>query len=268
VTIPKHTIDSGRKFFDGVALFWRGAAMLLRRPHLYLLGLIPAVIAFLILGVGLGVTLALLGRETAALTWFTADWAPWAQTTAQVVAGAALIGLVLLLSMWLFTALALAIGGPFFEQISNRIDDAAGVPPAATEPTLISGLIQGAKDSLRIGALAALGGIGLFLAEFVPVIGQTVVPLLAAVFGGWILVLELSGPPFARRTLDLRHRRMALRRHRQLALGLGTMTFVIFLIPLGAVLFMPVAVAAATLLAQRATELEAQPAQAKLTKSR
>jgi CysZ protein len=42
-----------------------------------------------------------------------------------------------------------------------------------------------------------------------------------------------------------------LRRHRWLALGFGVAVFLCFLIPLGAVLLMPAAVAGATLLTRR-----------------
>jgi CysZ protein len=267
VEIPTDKIVIGSKFFDGVALFWRGTVMALKRPQLYLLGLIPAAIAFAILAIGVGLAVALLGPETAALTWFASGWQPWARTTAQIVAGAALVGLALLVSMWLFTALALAIGDPFYEKISHRVDDEADTPAGNDDP-LISAVWEGLKDSLRIGTLAAFGGLGLFVVEFFPLIGQIAAPILGALFGGWILMLELSGTPFGRRGQNLSQRRQVLRRHRPLVLGLGTMTFVMFLIPLGAVLFMPAAVVSATLLAQRLTALDAAAPQAKLTSSR
>jgi len=72
--------------------------------------------------------------------------------------------------------------------------------------------------------------------------------VVGALVGGWALALELTGIAFARRGLRLRDRRRMLRRHRPLALGFGVGVFVCFLIPLGAVLVMPAAVAGATLL--------------------
>ena len=90
-----------------------------------------------------------------------------------------------------------------------------------------------------------------FLTGLIPVVGQTVVPVLTAIFSGWVLSLELSGVPFERRGLRLVQRRQMLRRNRPLALGFGVATFVCFLIPLGAVLVMPAAVAGATLMTRR-----------------
>jgi CysZ protein len=69
--------------------------------------------------------------------------------------------------------------------------------------------------------------------------------------GGWFLAIELVGVPFARRGLCLTQRRALLRANRSLTLGFGMAVFVCFLIPLGAVLVMPAAVAGGTLLARQ-----------------
>ena len=106
-------------------------------------------------------------------------------------------------------------------------------------------------DSLRLFIFAVVVGIPLFVFGLIPVVGETVVPVLTAVFGGWVLALELTGVPFERRGLRLVQRRQVLRRQRPLALGFGVATFVCFLIPLGAVLVMPAAVAGATLMTRR-----------------
>jgi CysZ protein len=76
------------------------------------------------------------------------------------------------------------------------------------------------------------------------------VPVLGANVAGWFLALELTGTPFYRRGLRMRDRRVRLRTRRTLALGFGVAVFVCFLIPLGAVLIMPAAVAGGTLLAR------------------
>ena len=99
----------------------------------------------------------------------------------------------------------------------------------------------------------------LFAAGFIQVAGQTVVPVIGALTGGWFLALELVGIPFYRRGLRLPERRAALRRRRPLALGFGVAVFCCSLIPLGAVLIMPAAVAGGTLLAREAVHGHAVP---------
>jgi CysZ protein len=79
-----------------------------------------------------------------------------------------------------------------------------------------------------------------------------VVPVLGAAVGGWLLAIELTGAPFQRRGRRLQDRRQVLRAHRPLTLGFGVAVFLSFLIPLGAILLMPAAVAGATLLSRRA----------------
>lgn len=106
-------------------------------------------------------------------------------------------------------------------------------------------------DSARLVLRSLSLTIPLFFAGFLPLVGQTVVPVLAAAVGGWFLALELVGAPFARRGLRLPDRRRMLRAHRPLALGFGTAVFVCCLVPFAAVLIMPAAVAGGTLLARQ-----------------
>ena len=66
-----------------------------------------------------------------------------------------------------------------------------------------------------------------------------------------MLALELTSVPFERRGMRFRERRAMLRARRPMAIGFGVATFVCFLIPLGAVLVMPAAVAGATIMSRR-----------------
>ena len=52
--------------------------------------------------------------------------------------------------------------------------------------------------------LATLIGIPLFLCGFIPIVGQTVIPVIGALVGGWFLAVELVGVAFARRGLGMR----------------------------------------------------------------
>ena len=81
--------------------------------------------------------------------------------------------------------------------------------------------------------------------------GQIIAPILAGTLGGWVLALELTSVPFERRGKRFRERRAMLRARRPMAIGFGVATFVCFLIPLGAVLVMPAAVAGATIMSRR-----------------
>ena len=100
-------------------------------------------------------------------------------------------------------------------------------------------------------ALSVIASVFLFGAGLIPVVGQTVVPVIDAGVGGWFLAVEISGVPFNRRGLRLRDRRRLLGAHRALALGFGVPLFLLFLVPFAAIVVMPGAVAGATLMTRR-----------------
>jgi CysZ protein len=109
------------------------------------------------------------------------------------------------------------------------------------------------RDGLLLVTSTAGLSVGLLLLGLVPLLGQTVVPVLGACVTGFFLSVELTSIALERRGLGLGGRLALLWRRRLLALGFGLAAFVLFLVPLGAVLCMPGAVAGGTLLARRVT---------------
>ncbi len=239
-----------RQFLLGASLLGRGLGLVLRQPRLLLLGLIPALIAGLLYATALFFLIDYLPQLSGAVTWFADDWSETLRSTVQVFAGAGLLGVAVLLGILTFTAVTLLIGDPFYERISELVEDRFGGVPDEVEVGLWPSLRRSLADSLRLIGLSVLIGIPLFLLGFVPVVGQTVIPVLGASVGGWLLAVELTGVPFQRRGQRLRHRRAALGARRATSLGFGVAVFGSFLIPLGAILLMPAAVAGAALLAR------------------
>jgi CysZ protein len=88
------------------------------------------------------------------------------------------------------------------------------------------------------------------LLGFVPVVGGVLAAVLGVVLTGRLLARELTARAFDARYLDAAVRRALLRRHRWRILGFGAATQLCFLVPLGAIVTMPAAVAGATLLAR------------------
>ncbi|BFU42085.1 EI24 domain-containing protein [Krasilnikovia sp. MM14-A1004] len=251
-----------REFLLGAALLPRGLGLCLRNPRLLVLGLIPAVISGILYTSALIALLAFLPEVSRAVTWFADDWDAGWRDLVQVLAGVGVVGLSGLIGVLTFTAVTLLIGDPFYETISGLVEQRFGGVPDEVEVPWWRSLGRSLVDSLRLIALSVLLGIPLFLLGFLPFVGQTVVPVLGALVGGWLLAVELTGVPFQRRGRRLADRRAALRTNRPLALGFGAAVFVCFLLPLGAILLMPGAVAGAALLARRVLGLpiEAPPA--------
>ncbi len=243
------------EFFAGVGLLGRGLGMYARSPRLVILGIIPSLISGLLF-VAAFVTLIYFVSDLAELlTWFADGWSEGMREAVRFLAAIGILGLGGLIGVLTFTAVTLLIGDPFYEQISGKIEERFGGVPGEVEVPWWRSLRRSLWDSLRLIALSILIGIPLFFLGLLPLVGQTVIPVIGALIGGWFLALELVGVPFFRRGLRLPDRRRVLAGHRSLALGFGVSVFCCFLIPLGAVLVMPAAVAGGTLLARKVLDL-------------
>lgn len=239
------------EFARGVGLLARGAAWCLRAPRLFLLGWLPVAVTAVAYLVGLIALATQLGDLAAVVTWFADDWPDAVRIASRVVAAVALLGTGLLLTVLTFTAVALTVGDPFYERLSIRVEQWCGTLPEEPDVGFWRGLGRSVADSLRLVGISVVAGLALLPVGFLPVLGQTLVPVLGFLVGGWLLAVELVGFPFERRGLRLRDRWRTLRTRPALTLGFGTAVFACFLVPGGAVLVMPAAVAGATLLARR-----------------
>lgn len=238
-------------FFSGVGLLGRGLRRYARSPRLILLGLIPAVMT-LLLFIGLFAALFYFIKDlSASATWFADDWSEASRATMRLFAGIAIVGVSGLFAVVSFAAITLLIGDPFYEAIAESVEDELGGVPDAVKRPWYRELGRSIVDSLRLLMVSAMVAIPLFILGFIPILGQTVIPAIGALVGGWFLALELVGVAFNRRGLRLPDRRRLLRQHRATAIGFGSAVFLCFLIPFGAVLIMPAAVVGGTLLARQ-----------------
>ena len=242
------TASPVRRFFAGPRFLARGLRLWVTSPRLMFLGALPALIVSIVYTVIIVVFAINLDAITVWLTQFAEGWdEPWA-ILARVVAGLAAIGVVVLAAVFTFTAITLVVGDPFYERIWREVERReSGVVPESSP-----GLARGIANALRLFAATAAIGVVLFVCGLIPLLGQTVVPVVAALVGGWFLTVELCGFAFDARGLSLRERRRMLAANRAGTLGFGVVTYLLFLIPLGAVFVMPAAVAGATLLSRSA----------------
>jgi CysZ protein len=240
-----------RDFATGVGLLAKGFGIVFRSPRLLLIGAIPAVLSSALL-IGSFVLLAFKVDELAAwVTPFANDWSESLRTVTRFAAGISMIGAYLAISLLAFTALTIVIGGPFYEHIAEQVEDELGGVPDAEQVSFWRSAANGIRDAVLLISLAILFAIPLFLAGFIPVVGQTVVPVIAVCVNAWLLGIELTGIPFTRRGKRLGERRAVLRRSRATTLGFAVPTYLLCLIPLAAIVVMPAAMAGGTVLAHR-----------------
>ncbi|MGP4096761.1 EI24 domain-containing protein [Nonomuraea sp. KM90] len=233
---------SVRDFMAGVGFFFQGFSWVAKNTRWWLFGLIPALIAFAVYVVAL----VFLGTNASSvaefLTPFADSWS-WRESFRTLVGIALFLG-GLALAVLTFAALTLAIGEPFYERLSATVDPLEG----AEEQPWWRTLPRSIRDSLVTLFYVLLFTIPLFILGFVPVVGQTVVPVLGAAVSGFFLTVELTTLALERRGMARKQRFALLRSNKAGALGFGVAVFVLFLVPFVAVIAMPAAVAGAALL--------------------
>lgn len=239
-----------REIWRGARLLWRGLAWAAGHRREWRLGMVPALITLVGYAAALAALLVWTDDMVAWATPFADHWAsPWSGIFRGLL-DAVVVGGGLLLAVISFTAVTLLVGQPFYETIAERVDRAEGGAPEGPELGLWRELWVSARDSVRVLVRVVAFGIVLFALGFVPVAGQTVVPVIGFCVSGFFLTLELTAVAMQRRDVPLRERIRVLRSRLPLVLGFGVPLVLTFLVPFVAVFLMPGAVAGATLLAR------------------
>ncbi|MCA1227462.1 EI24 domain-containing protein [Saccharopolyspora sp. 6M] len=240
-----------KNLIAGARALGTGFGLIVRSPRLLLIGAIPALLSAVLLLGSLGALLYFSSDLVTALTPFADGWTDWLRQAFRVVLGVALVGAAALLGSISFIALTLLIGGPFYEHIAEQAEQRLGLDTADDGAGFARQLGRGVRDAVKLVLVALAGAVVLFALGFVPVLGQTVVPVLGAVFGAWVVALEMVGLVFARRGLTVRDRHRSLAANKASTLGFGLPTYLLCLVPVLQLVIIPAAVGGGTLLAHR-----------------
>lgn len=237
----------------GAGYLARGIGVFARTPGMRLLGLLPAVLAALLVLALLVVLATLVDEAARALTPFADQWSESARTLLRAAVGFALLVGYLMLAVVTFATVTNLIGQPFFERLSDHVERRLGNPPPGVDTPWWRTLPRGTVEAVLVFAMVVAVNTPLFVLDLVPVLGQTLVPVLQALVSGFLLSLELLAIPLQRRGLHLGGRLRFAWRHRGAVTGFGVAAFVLFLVPLANVLAMPGSIVGGTLLVRRLT---------------
>jgi CysZ protein len=233
-----------REFAAGAGTLLKGFGYWKTHPRLMALGLVPAVIAWVVLLAAIIPLLIWLGPITDWMTPFADRWTePW-QGLVRFGLGAVILVAALALSAAVFTALTLTIGDPFYQRIWRGVERSLG-----NEPTGESGFWSTLGEGLRLVLMGLLVALLTLLIGFIPVIGGVAASITGVLLNGRVLARELTGRAFDARGLVGHSRSGMLRAGRARVIGFGVATQLCFLVPFGAIVAMPAAVAGSTLLA-------------------
>lgn len=234
------------EFLTGIRFLGRGFGYWRRKPRLMLLGLVPGLIALLLLAAAVIPLMLSLGTITAWITPFANSWDPGWAAAARIAIGIVIALGSLVLASVVFTAVALAIGDPFYQRIWRAVENDLGGGVPQEEGGIRIALVE----SIRLVALGSLVAILTLTLGLIPAIGAPVAAVVGLLLTGRLLARELTGRALNARDMPTRERSRLFAGHRSRLLGFGVVTQLCFAVPLGAVFIMPTAVAAATLLAR------------------
>ncbi len=230
----------------GFGQLLKGAGLVLRDGRRFTLGLLPPLLVGTIFLVVFGVLAWQAPAIAAAVTV--------SQPLQALLAAALLVASALLLVL-LFTATTLAVGAPLYDLISEDIDRAQGWVGGASQSSG-EAIADAVRRLVSVVAVSVPVGLGLLLVGLIPGVGGVLATVGSALFGGWMVAMEMVGSAADRRgirTVRARHR--LLLRNRWLAWGFGVPTFFALSVPVLAILVFPIAAAGGTLLARRLLDL-------------
>ncbi|MEJ1090213.1 EI24 domain-containing protein [Microbacterium istanbulense] len=243
-----------REFITGIRFLGRGVGYWRRRPGLMAQGLVPALIALVLLGAALIPFFLSLGSLTTWATPFADGWDPfWARTLRSALGVIAGIAAIVLVSV-VFTALTLLIGDPFYQRIWRAVErDLGGQVPEGDGSLRVA-----FAESVRLIVLGALVALLALVLGFIPVVGAAVAAVTSILLTGRLVAREITGRALNARDITSHDRSLLFAANRSRLLGFGAATQLCFMVPLGAVFVMPTAVAGGTMLARDLLERPAR----------
>jgi CysZ protein len=235
-------------FFAGIGDLWRGCALLLTRPGLWVWALIPFILNilfFVLLG---------WGAWHFVHPWFHHVFFASHNTWLGIAGG--LVGVLFWLALlgllfFSFLPMATLIASPFNDILSEKVERIyAGliVRERFCWRDMSRAISVGLHASLRL-TLATLLLLGCaLLLHVIPVIGSVLATAVSAAITIRFLSLQFTAYSMDRRFYSYAQRRDFLRRHRARTLGLGVMAFLVMMVPVVNALFIPISAIAGTLL--------------------
>ncbi|WP_048736596.1 sulfate transporter CysZ [Necropsobacter massiliensis] len=172
------------------------------------------------------------------------DWLSWLGAVLLALS----IFMVLILFYFIFTTLSGFIAAPFNGLLAEKVEK------MLTGENLVEmNMLDFIKDIPRmlgrewqklIYSLPKL--IVLFLLSFIPLIGQTLIPLLTFLFSAWMMAIQYCDYPFDNHKIPFSVMREALSSKQTLSITFGTFVTLCTLVPGINLVIIPVAVCGAT----------------------
>ncbi|OOF40774.1 sulfate transporter CysZ [Rodentibacter mrazii] len=196
-----------------------------------------------------GLLWLLVSQISSMIDWmmtFVPDWLNFLSVILLVLS----IGMILLLFYFMFTTLSGFIAAPFNGLLAEKlekmltgeaINDDNWLDVMKDVPRMLRREWQKLWYSLpKI--------IGLFLLSFIPLVGQTIVPVLTFLFTAWMMAIQYCDYPFDNHKISFNVMKNALGEQRPQSLTFGGLVTCCTFLPVVNLVIIPVAVCGATVM--------------------
>ena len=176
--------------------------------------------------------------------YFVPDWLSWLSSILFIFA----VGMILLVFYFAFTTLSGFIAAPFNGLLAEKVERML-----TGEVLVETNMADFIKDIPRmlgrewqklVYSLPKF--IGLFLLGFIPLVGQTVIPVLTFLFTAWMMAIQYCDYPFDNHKIAFHTMRFKLTENRTQSLTFGTLVTFCTFAPIVNLVIIPVAVCGAT----------------------
>jgi len=245
---PQPPLPSGpRRAAAGAWHVPAGLVFLIRRPRLWPLAALPAVLAPVLLALGLILGWFVFNAVDRRMAGAFGGPSSWSGVIFTVLLGAGVIAAGAVVGV----GAALLVSAPLLERLSRHVETLARGEAVDRG----SGLRWEVLQSLRSSLYFLVAAPGVLLLSLIPIVG----PVLGLLWGAHALSLQQTDAALARRGLDFAARRAWHRRWRPESLGFGIAGLTPLLLPLAnivlAPLLAPALIAGGTLLVMELEQL-------------
>lgn len=237
-----------REFGRGFGFFTSGLKGWLTKPKVLLLGALPALITSALMFLLLWWALPSTYGWSTALTGFAEGWALALREGVRITLALAMAAGIVALCVLTFVNITLFVGGPFYEQIAKHTDRVRGGIPNEVRIGFGRQVMRGAGDAWRLLQYSLTTASYAFLVGLIPVLGPPLAAVVVLVRATHGLAMEVTAFAGDARGWSFEARKRRLREHSFLAFGAAFPSYLAFLVPGLAVIVMPAAVVAGTLL--------------------
>lgn len=180
------------------------------------------------------------------LDWMLPDWLEWLSFLLIPL----IFLMILVIFYFTFTALANFIAAPFNALLAEKVEQqlTGKTPTVLPLNQLLNDVPRMLKREWKKITYSIPRLVALFVLSFVPVLGQTLIPILTFMFSAWLLAIQYCDYPFDNHRISFSRMRNALSQQRVMNFSFGSLVSLFALIPFINLLVMPVAVCGATVM--------------------